>query len=99
MVGFIVKLVVIYYVNPMEINDYLFSISKQKGTIVFFVFIFLILAIILSLFQPLKYGSTSKVLIIQNTVNPDPYSASKSTEYLSNILSKVILSNSFFENV
>jgi len=38
-------------------------------------------------------------LVIQNFSNPDPYLASKSTEYLSNILAKVIYSNSFFENV
>lgn len=64
-----------------------------------FVFIFLILAIIFSLLQPFKYGSNSQVLIIQNFSNPDPYLASKSTEYLSNILAKVVSSNSFFENV
>ncbi|MDD4271409.1 MAG: hypothetical protein PHF50_01245 [Patescibacteria group bacterium] len=83
----------------MEFKDYLALISRKKGTMASFVFIFVILAIILSLAQPFKYGSSSQVLIIQNSVNSDPYLASKSTEYLSNILAKVVSSNSFFENV
>jgi capsular polysaccharide biosynthesis protein len=83
----------------MEFKDYLSLMNKKKGTMASFVFIFLILAIIFSLLQPFKYGSNSQVLIIQNFSNPDPYLASKSTEYLSNILAKVVSSNSFFENV
>ncbi|MBI4779632.1 hypothetical protein HY797_04250 [Candidatus Falkowbacteria bacterium] len=83
----------------MEFNDYLSLIFKRKGTVALFVFIFVILAIILSLIQPFKYGSSSQVLVIQNSGNPDPYLTSKSTEYLSNILAKVVYSNSFFENV
>lgn len=73
--------------------------AKKKMTIFFIVIIFLILALIVTVAQTFKYGSSSQVLIIQNSVNPDPYSASKSNEYLSNILAKVIYSNSFFENV
>ncbi|MDP3956601.1 MAG: Wzz/FepE/Etk N-terminal domain-containing protein [bacterium] len=83
----------------MEFKDYLTLISKRKGIMASFVFAFVILAIILSLLQPFKYGSSSQVLVIQNSSNPDPYLASKSTEYLSNILAKVISSNSFYENV
>jgi len=83
----------------MELKNYLALMLKKKSTIMFFVFIFVILTIILSLIQPFKYGSSSQVLVIQNSSNPDPYLASKSTEYLSNILAKVVYSNSFYENV
>lgn len=83
----------------MELKDYLSLIVRRKITIGFFVIIFLILATILSLIQPFKYNSNSQILVIQNSGNPDPYLASKSTEYLSNILAKVVSSNSFFENV
>lgn len=83
----------------MELKHYLSLINKKKSTIASFVFIFLILATILSVIQPFKYGAGSQVLIIQNSVSSDPYTASKSTEYLSNILAKVVYSNSFFENV
>lgn len=94
-----VKLILIFYVNSMEFKDYFTLVSKKKSTMAFFVFIFVILAIILSLIQPFKYGSSSKILVIQDSAGSDPYLASKSTEYLSNILAKVVSSNSFFENV
>lgn len=83
----------------MEMTDFLSLIRKKWGTISSLVFIFLILASILTIIQPIKYGSSAKVLVIQNLTNPDPYQASKSTEYLSNILAKVVYSNSFFGNV
>jgi len=83
----------------MELRDFATLISKKKMTIFLIVIIFLILALILTIIQPFKYGSSAQILIIQNSVNPDPYSASKSTEYLSNILAEVTYSNSFFENV
>ncbi|PIV47213.1 hypothetical protein COS21_01145 [bacterium (Candidatus Gribaldobacteria) CG02_land_8_20_14_3_00_41_15] len=83
----------------MEMTDFLSLIKKKRGTIASLVFIFLILASILTIIQPIKYGSSAQVLVIQNFANADPYQASKSTEYLSNILAKVVYSNSFFENV
>lgn len=83
----------------MELREFISLAFKKKVTIIFIVIIFLILAIILSLVQPFKYGASSQVLVIQNSANPDPYATSKSAEYLSNILAKVISSNSFFNSV
>lgn len=83
----------------MELKDFISLLAKKKMIIFVIVFIFLILALILTIIQPFKYGSSAQVLIIQNSASPDPYSASKSTEYLSNILAQVVSSNSFFENV
>mgnify|MGYP001613154436 CR=1 FL=1 len=83
----------------MELKEFILLLAKKKVTIFLIVIIFLILAIILSLIKPLKYGSVSQVLVIQNFSSPDQYLTSKSTEYLSNILAKVIYSNSFFVNV
>lgn len=83
----------------MELKEFILLLVRKKVTIFFIVIIFLILAIILSIIQPFKYGSSSQILVIQNFSNQDPYLASKSTEYLSNILTKVIYSNSFFANV
>lgn len=85
--------------NFMELKDFILLLARKKVTIFFIVIIFLILAIILSIIQPFKYGSSSQVLVIQNYANPDPYATSKSAEYLSNILAKVIYSNSFFNSV
>jgi len=83
----------------MELKEFMLLVAKKKMTIFFIVIIFVILALILTVIQPFKYGSSSQVLVIQNSASPDPYLASKSTEYLSNILAKVVYSNSFFENV
>lgn len=83
----------------MELKEFISLAARKKATIFFMVIIFLILAIILSLIQPFKYGASSQVLVIQNSANPDPYAISKSAEYLSNILAKVISSNSFFSSV
>ncbi|MBI2459466.1 MAG: hypothetical protein HYV53_02855 [Parcubacteria group bacterium] len=83
----------------MELKEFILLLAKNKATMFFVVFIFLILALILTVIQPFKYGANSRVLVIQNFSNPDPYLAAKSTEYLSNVLAKVIYSNSFFDNV
>lgn len=83
----------------MELKEFIYLAFRKKVTIIFIVIIFLILAIILSLIQPFKYGASSQVLVIQNSANPDPYATSKSAEYLSNILAKVVSSNSFFNSV
>lgn len=83
----------------MELKEFILLAARKKLTIFFLLIIFLTLAIILSIIQPFKYGASSQVLVIQNFTNPDPYLTSKSTEYLSNILAKVIYSNSFFTNV
>ncbi|MCX6800533.1 MAG: hypothetical protein NT091_05310 [Candidatus Falkowbacteria bacterium] len=59
-----------------------------------------ILASIITVVQPLKYRSSMNLLVIQEgTVNLDYYTASKSTQYLSDILTQVIYSSSFFDNV
>lgn len=69
-------------------------------TIFLIVMFFLILALILTFIQPLKYGSTSRIIVIQNfDVDTDPYAISKSNEYLSNILANVVTSSSFFDDI
>lgn len=59
-----------------------------------------ILVSILTVSQPLKYRSSMNLLVIQgNAESLDYYSTSKSTQYLSDILTQVIYSSSFFDNV
>lgn len=83
----------------MELREFILLAAGKKATIFFIVIVFLILAIILSLIQPFKYGASSQVLVIQKSGGSDSYAISKSAEYLSNILAKVIYSNSFFNSV
>jgi capsular polysaccharide biosynthesis protein len=83
----------------MEFSDFLELIKKKSGTIFTLVFITVILTIALSLLNPLKYGATSGVLVVQNTAGSDPYTVSKSNEYLGNLFSRIVYSASFYDFV
>jgi len=84
----------------MELFEFAKLLSKRKQTVIIIALLILLLTAVFTLVQPFKYGSNLKVLVIQNfSANTDPYVASKSNEYLSNILSKVIYSNSFYNSV
>ena len=57
-------------------------------------------ATLFTIAQPLKYRSSMNLLVIQGgKENLDYYTASKSTQYLSDILSQVIYSTSFYDSV
>jgi capsular polysaccharide biosynthesis protein len=83
----------------MEIK-YFFNTLKRRKKVVFYAWlIFLILGSIATFSQPLKYEVKSRLLIVQNISNTDPYTISKSNQYLSSLLSQVVYSNSFFNLV
>lgn len=84
----------------MEIKDFLILISKKKQTIISLTILFLVLTALFTAVQPMKYGSSEKMLVVQNFPSGgDAYSFSKSNEYLSNLLAEVVTSNSFFDKV
>lgn len=84
----------------MNSDNFLSLIIAKKQTIIIAIIIFILIAIIFTVTAPFKYGSSFKLLIIHNfRTNTDPYIASKSNEYLSSILAKIIYSNSFFTKV
>lgn len=84
----------------MDNQKYFSLIKTRKQTIFTIVILFLILSSILTFSQSLKYGAKSKLLVVQNySVGTDPYAISRSNEYLSNILTQVVYSNSFFTEV
>lgn len=84
----------------MNIHEFLNLIGKKKQTIVSLLAIFLAIAIVFSAAQPFKYSSSLKLLTIINfKENVDPYTASRSNEYLSNLLSRIVTSGSFFEKI
>lgn len=59
-----------------------------------------LLAVIFSLAQPLRYSSTERLLITQtNIVGIDPYTAIKSTERIGQNLTELIYTTSFFNSV
>ncbi|MEK7557601.1 MAG: Wzz/FepE/Etk N-terminal domain-containing protein [Patescibacteria group bacterium] len=84
----------------MELFEFINILKNRKQTVLAIVLLTLLLVMVFTLIQPFKYGATLKVLVIQNfSANIDPYTASKSNEYLSNVLARVIYSNSFYNNI
>ncbi|MFA7087915.1 MAG: hypothetical protein WC146_01090 [Patescibacteria group bacterium] len=83
----------------MEFLDFIKLLKKKKGTFLTIVFIGAILTILISLINPLKYSAESRLLLIQNSNENDPYALSKSNEYLSGLLAEVVYSGSFYDLV
>lgn len=83
----------------MEFNDFIKLLTKKRGTILTVIFVIVILTIGLSLVGSLKYGAKSRLLVVQNTTGNDPYTVSKSNEYLGNLFAQVAYSGSFYNFV
>lgn len=83
----------------MEFNEFIKLLGRKKQTIFLLVLIALVGTIGLSLIAPLKYDAKSRLLVVQNTSGVDPYTVSKSNEYLGNLFSQVVYSSSFFDLV
>jgi capsular polysaccharide biosynthesis protein len=77
------------------------SLIKQKRQTLFSIFLlFLVVGFLVILVQDFKYGSRSKILVIQEGAGRvDPFAVSRSVEYLSDLFTRVVHSNSFFEDV
>ena len=83
------------------VKDFWTKSREKWQTIVVIVFLTTALAFSVSAFLPAQYVSEVSILVIQKqTINKvDAFSAAKSAEYLSEILSQVIYSQSFLEDV
>jgi capsular polysaccharide biosynthesis protein len=80
--------------------NYTSVLTQGWFTIVLFGLLGLILALVISFLQPLKYSSTSRVLILQPaSTSADAYTVSRSEERLAENLSNVIHSTTFFAQV
>ncbi|MFH0972913.1 MAG: hypothetical protein V1768_02930, partial [Patescibacteria group bacterium] len=84
----------------MDSKELLDLIKNKKQTILSVLILFFIITIIITAIQPFKYGSVSRLLVVQNfPAGTDPYAISKSNEYLSAILAKVVTSNLFYSDI
>ncbi|HUT22099.1 MAG TPA: hypothetical protein VMX18_01670 [Candidatus Bipolaricaulota bacterium] len=86
----------------MQSNEILIlsQVSKRKGVIILITSFVLLLTLIFSLFQPLKYSASISLLIIQTgDVNYDIYSASRSAERVADSLSQLVYTSTFFDKV
>lgn len=82
----------------MSLSYFWQLIIRKKSVIGIFVLAFFIVGVGLTLVQPLKYSSSLRLLVVQDAgaVAGDPYAIARSNEYLSDVLSKVTYSTSFY---
>ncbi len=84
----------------MDTKNFLLNFSKGWKNVLVIILILVVLTLTLSLAQGLKYCSSARLLVVQEYSGVvDPYVASKSTQYLSDILAEVVYSTSFFNDV
>jgi len=83
----------------MEFNEFLNLIKKKKQTIFTLMLTVLMLTLVLSLAQTMKYTVKSRLLVVQNSADNDAYTLSKSNEYLGNLFAEVVYSSSFYDRV
>jgi len=83
----------------MEFNEFLSLIRKKKQTIFTLMLVGIMLTVVFSLAQTMKYSVESRLLVVQNSVGDDTYTLSKSNEYLGNLFAEIVHSSSFYDQV
>lgn len=80
--------------------NYIRDIFHNWHTIAMFGLLGLVLALIISFVQPLRYSSTARMLILQDVGSGvDAYTASRSEERIADNLSTLIYTSTFFDQV
>ena len=84
----------------MSQPNYLRDIFQNWHTVAMFGLLGLVLALIISFVQPLKYSSTARLLILQDVgAGTDAYTASRSEERIADNLSTLVYTSTFFDQV
>lgn len=84
----------------MSQPNYLRDILHNWHTVAMFGLLGLVLALIISFVQPLKYSSTARLLILQDVgAGTDAYTASRSEERIADNLSTLVYTSTFFDQV
>lgn len=79
-------------------QENLFNKNNLK-TIAIFTIVFIVLSLALSLTQTPKYQASVRMIVVFNQEGVDPYTATRTGDYITNVLSEVIYSDSFVETV
>jgi len=80
--------------------NYLRDVFHNWHSVLMFGLLGLVLALIISFVQPLKYSSTTRMLILQDVGSGvDAYTASRSEERIADNLSTLIYTSTFFDQV
>lgn len=83
----------------MDTKDFAKLLKKRKTTVISITLIFVIIGLIITLVQPLKYRSKSRLLILQPSTSSDAYTVARSNEYVGSLISEVIYSGSFLDSL
>jgi len=84
----------------MDLLQFIKLVGKRKQTVITVVILFLVIAVIFTFAQPFKYASETKILVIQNfPQGSDPYAVSRSNQYLSSVLARIVNTNLFYNEV
>lgn len=84
----------------MEMYELTTIMKRKWQTIVLFVLLFAGLAFVVSVFQPQKYRSEERLLIVQSYgAEVDPYAVTRSTEFLTGLFTEVMYSEKFIDQV
>ena len=89
----------LFYFTTMSSN-HLRDLTNAWQTIIMFGLLGLVLSLVISFVQPLRYASTARLLILQNIgIQVDAYTASRSEERVAENLSTIIYTSTFFDQV
>jgi len=81
-------------------SNHLRDLTNAWQTIIMFGLLGLVLSLVISFVQPLRYASTARLLILQNIgTQVDAYTASRSEERIAENLSTIIFTSTFFDQV
>ncbi len=83
----------------MEFQEFIQIIARKKQTIAVVTIVFTLIAVIFTFVQPLKFSADSKLLVMQSSPGGDYYQVSKSNEHVAGLLTQVISTNSFYNEV
>ena len=84
----------------MELQDIIQFIKRKWQTVAVFALVLAGLAFMASVAMPQKYRAEQRLLLVQSYAEDvDPYAATRSTEYLTNLLTEVMYSEKFLGQV
>ena len=83
----------------MDTKDFIQLAKKRKMTVINITLIFVIIGLIITLAQPLKYRSKSRLLILQPNTAADAYAVARSNQYVGGLISEIIYSGSFLDSL
>jgi len=83
----------------MSKQKYTNILKKNWRTVFLFALLGLLLALVFSVVQPLKYSSTIRLLITQQVSSADAYTASRSAERVAEELAAIVYTSTFFDEV